>query len=162
MIVDGRRLANVVGIALEGQAEGGQPLAAQSPQRRAHLVEEDIPLGFVDLANFLEQLKIHALLLRHPVESGHILRETGTAVPQPGAEKLGADAAVQADARGDVLDVRVHGLGQVGHRVDERDLHGQKGVGGMLDDLRALRRSDQQLGRAFAALQLPGKASGWA
>ncbi len=51
------RLANIVGVALEGQAQGGQPLAAQGPQRGAHLVEEDFPLGIVDLADLLSSWK---------------------------------------------------------------------------------------------------------
>jgi hypothetical protein len=92
------------------------------------------------------------VLLRHPVEGGHILGKAGAAVAQPGAQELGADAAVQAHARGDVFDVRVHGLGQVGDCVDEGDLQRQEGVGGVLDDLSALRGGDhERAGRVAAA-----------
>ena len=71
--------------------------------------------------------------------------------------KAGADAAIHAHARRDVLYVGIHGLGQVGHGVDERDFQRQKCVGGMFDDLRALRRSYQQFGwHSGAACPLQG------
>ena len=122
---------------------------------RQHLVEEDFLLRLVDLANFMEQLEVDAALLRHPVKCGHVFGKAGAAVAQPGAQKLGPDAAVQAHARGDVLDVRVHGFGQIGHRIDERNLQRQESIRGVLDDLRALRRGDQQLGRALCSCRLP-------
>ena len=136
---DGGRLANVIGIALERESKRRQPFAAQGPQRRAHLVEEDLPLGFVDLAHLVQQLEVDPLLLRYPVKRSHILGKARPAIAQAGRKKAGADTAVHAHPGGNIHDVRVHALGQVGHGVDERDLQGQKGVGGMLDDLRALR-----------------------
>ena len=78
--VDSRRLSNIVGIALESQAQRRQPLAAQRPQRREYLVEEDLPLRFVDLAHLVEKLKIHAPLLGNPVERGHVLWKAGASV----------------------------------------------------------------------------------
>jgi len=148
-------------LALEGQAQCGQPLAAQCPQCGAHLVEEDILLRFVDLAHFFEQLKIHAPFLRHPVERGHVLRETGAAISQPCTQKLVTDPAVEPDAGRNIFNVRIHRFGQVCHGVNERDLHGQKCIRCVLDDLRALRRGHDQLRRMSDAAR-SGKRVRWA
>ena len=51
-------------------------------------------------------------------------------------EKLGADAIVEADAAGDVLNVGVDRLAQVGDFVDEADLDRQEGVGGIFGQFR--------------------------
>ena len=42
--LDSGRLANVVGLSFEGEAEDGEALAAKSPERGAHLGEEAVPL----------------------------------------------------------------------------------------------------------------------
>ncbi len=44
--VDRGRFANVIRVALEGQPEHGEPLAAQRPQRRANFAQE--PLLLID------------------------------------------------------------------------------------------------------------------
>jgi hypothetical protein len=95
-------------------------------KRREHLVEEDILLSLVDLVNLLEELEVDALLLSNPVEGGHVLWKAGPAIAQPGAQKLGTDPAVEANAGGDLFDVCVDRLGQVGYRIDKRYLQGQK------------------------------------
>ena len=143
---DGGRFANVVGVSFVGQAQGRHPLAPQGPQRGENLVEENLLLGFVDIAYLLKELEIHAPLLRHPVEGGHVLWKTGAAIAQPGAQKPRTDAAVHAHAGGDVFNVGVGGLGQIGHGVDKGDFQGQEGIGGVLDEFGALRRGDQQPG----------------
>ena len=66
-------------------------------------------------------------------------------------QKPRSNALVEADAGGNVLNVRIHGFGQIGHGVDEGYLQCQKCVGRMLDDLGTLRRSNQQLGRTSGA-----------
>jgi hypothetical protein len=50
-------------------------------------------------------------------------------------EKLAADAAVEPDAAGDVLDIAAQRLAQIGDLVDEGDLGGEKGVGRVFDQL---------------------------
>src|ERR1700678_3806885 len=85
---DGRRVANVIRVAFQRQAQRCKTLAAQGPQRGQNFVEEDVPLGFIDLANLLEQLKIHALLLSNPVKRGHIFGEARAAVAQARAQEL--------------------------------------------------------------------------
>ena len=64
-------------------------------------------------------------------------------------EELAADAAVEADAARHVVHVGADLLAQIGHFVDERDLHRQERVGGILGQFRRLdagehdRRLDQ-------------------
>ena len=83
----------------------------------------------------------------YPLKSCYVLREAGATIAEAGAEELGSDAGVGADAGGDVFDVGVDGFGQVGDGVDEGDLEGEEGVGGVLDDLGALRGGDDEAGR---------------
>ena len=53
------------------------------------------------------------------MEGGHIFWKAGASITQAGPQKPGTDAAVKAHAFGNVFDIRVHGLGQVGHGIDE-------------------------------------------
>ena len=55
-------------------------------------------------------------------------------------QELAADAAVEADAAGDVLDIGADRLAQIGDLVDEGDLGREKGVGGVFDQLGGLER----------------------
>jgi hypothetical protein len=48
-------------------------------------------------------------------------------------QELAADAAVEPDAAGDVLNIGAHRLAQIGDLVDEGDLGREKGVGGVFD-----------------------------
>jgi hypothetical protein len=50
-------------------------------------------------------------------------------------QELVADALVHADALGDLLHVGADLLAEVGDLVDEGDLHGEEGVGGVFDQL---------------------------
>ncbi len=156
---DGGRFADVVGLALEGEAEDAEPLAAQGPEGGAHLAEEALLLLGVDLLDFGEEAEVDAELLGDGAEGGDVLGEAGAAVADAGAEESGADAAVEAHAAGDLFDVGVGGFAEVGDGVDEGDLEREKGVGGVLDDLGALGGGEQK-GRRVATLQTPGMASG--
>ncbi len=144
---DGRRVARVIGVGFEGETEGGDLFAAKGPKGGADFLEEEIELVVVDLADFAEEVKIDALLLGDPGESSDILGKTGAAITQTGAQETRADARVQAHAEGDVFDVGIDGFGEVGDGVDEGDFHGEKCIGGVLDDLRALRRGDDERSR---------------
>ena len=50
-------------------------------------------------------------------------------------QEFAADAAVEADAAGDVLDIGADRLAQIGDLVDEGDLGREKGVGRVFDQL---------------------------
>ena len=75
----------------------------------------------------------------------------------PGRRKRGPMRLSRPMPRGDLLDVGVGRLAQVGDGVDEGDFHGQEGVGGVLDDLRRLVEVVSSGGRALA-LQGAGDA----
>src|SRR3990172_1538719 len=57
------------------------------------------------------------------------------AVPGPRVQEGPTDAPVVAHALGHLADVGPHPLADVGGEIDEGDLHGQEGVGGVLDQL---------------------------
>jgi hypothetical protein len=73
----------------------------------------------------------------------------------PGRRKRGPMRLSRPMPRGDLLDVGVGGLAQVGDGVDEGDFERQKCVGGVLDDLGRLGRGVQQ-GRRGGGEQAPG------
>ena len=98
----------------------------------------------VDLFDLGEEAEVDAELLGDGAEGGDILGEAGAAVADAGAQETGADAAVQAHAARDLLDVGVGGLAEVGDGVDEGDLQREEGVRGVLDDLGALGGGEQQ------------------
>jgi hypothetical protein len=85
-----------------------------------------------------------------------VLGKAGAAVAWAGVQKLRADPVVETDASGNLLHVRSDLFAQVGHLVDEGDLHGEKGVGGILDQLgRApAGEQDRRLVEAQRAIQL--------
>ena len=82
----------------------------------------------IDSAHFLEYLKIKPQLLRNPAEGGHIFREAGTAIAEPGPQELRADAGIKVRTSGDILNISIDRFGKVCHRIDEGNLHRQEGV----------------------------------
>ena len=142
--VDGGGLADVVGLALEGEAEDGEMFSAQRPEGGANLGEEALLLFGVDLFDLGEEAEVDAELLGDGAEGGDVLGEAGATVADAGTEEAGADAAVEADAAGDLLDVCAGGLAEVGDGVDEGDFEGEECVGGVLDDFGGLGGGEQQ------------------
>ncbi len=136
--LDGGRFADVVGLAFEGEAEDADAFAAQGPEGGTDLAEEALFLLGIDLFDLGEEVEVDAELLGDGAEGGDVLGEAGAAVADAGAKESGADAAVEAHAAGDLLDVGVGGLAEVGDGVDEGDFEREEGVGGVLDDLGAL------------------------
>ena len=142
--VDGGGFADVVGLALEGEAEDGEAFSAQRPEGGADLGEEALLLLGVDLFHLGEEVEVDAELVGDGAEGSDVLGEAGASVTDSGAEEAGADAAVEAHAAGDLLDVCAGGLAEVGDGVDEGDFEGEECVGGVLDDLRRLGGGEQQ------------------
>ena len=68
-------------------------------------------------------------------------------------QKLAADAAVEADPAGDVLDVGADPFAQVGDLVDKGDLGREKGVGGVFDQFGSLDVGEQH--RRLAQIERP-------
>src|SRR2546421_9160129 len=59
-------------------------------------------------------------------------------------EELAPDTIVHADGAGYVVHVRADAVTQIGDLVDERNLRGEKSVGGVFDQLRRLDRGDDE------------------
>ncbi len=68
-------------------------------------------------------------------EGSGVFWKTGTAVAGTGAQKLPADSFVKAHAPGDRINIHACGFAKVGDLVDEGDLRGQKGIGGIFNQL---------------------------
>ena len=100
----------------------------------------------VDRHGGLDQAQRRAGILGGLGERQRILGEAGAAIAGAGVEELDADAVVEADAARDVLHVGADLLAEVGDLVDEGDLHGEEGIGGILD----------QFGRAPARVNTIG------
>ena len=83
-----------------------------------------------------------AHLLRGAHQRQAILGEARAAIARPGMEELAADAAVEADALGDVLHIGADLLAQIGDLVDEGDLGGKEAVGGVFGEFRRLDRGE--------------------
>ncbi len=83
-------------------------------------------------------------MLGDGAEGSNVLGKAGASVTDSRAEEARADAAVEAHAACNLLDVCAGGLAKVGYGVDEGDFEGQEGVGGVLDDLGRLGGGEQQ------------------
>ena len=68
-------------------------------------------------------------------------------------QKFAADAPVEADAAGDVLDIRPDRLAEVRHLVDEGDLGREKSVGRVFNQLGSLHRGEDH--RGFQEVERP-------
>ena len=133
-----RRVAQVVGPRLEGQA----PHARRSPRRASPSAAASAILSTIrsycsSLTSItpFEQLEVVAGLLGDADQGPGVLGEARPPQPGPGPQELEADPLVVAHPEDDVADVGADRLAQVGDGVDEADLGGQEGVGGVLDRL---------------------------
>ena len=68
------------------------------------------------------------------MNAADVLRQAAAAEPEAGVEEAAADARIAPDGIGELRDVGAGDLGDLGHRVDERDLRGEEGVGGDLHE----------------------------
>lgn len=101
----------------------------------------------IDFFDFGEDAKVGAELLGDGAEGGYVLGEAGASVADARAEEAWPDAAVEPDAAGDLFDVSLSGLAEIGDGIDEGDLHGEEGIRGVLDDLRAFGGGEEERGR---------------
>ncbi len=135
--VHGRRLARVLGAALEGQAPHADALAleraAQAGPQLAHGLRA---LDGVDLLDGGEHRGGDAEGLADVAQGGHVLGQAAAAEADARLEEVGAHPRVVRDALHDAVDVDADGLAQARHLVDERDARGQEGIGHVLDHLR--------------------------
>ncbi|KAF1853517.1 hypothetical protein Lal_00046477 [Lupinus albus] len=130
------RLAHVVRIRLEGQAEEGNRLAAHGATAGTdHLTRHGALALVVHGDHRLHDAERHPIVLGGLGQGQGVLGEARAAIARPGMEELRADAPVEADAARHLLHVRAHRLAQVGHLVDEGDLHREERVGGVFGQL---------------------------
>ena len=149
--VDRRRLANIVGLTFEGQAKNTEAFTAERPKRGPDFAEKARLLLDIDLLDLSEQAEVDAELFGDGAKRGDIFRKTGATIAYAGAKKSRANAAVETHPLRNLLDVRVGCFAEVGDSVDERYFEREKGVGGMLDNLGALGRGEEEGWRLLAA-----------
>ncbi len=124
---------------LERHAEHGDLAGALLVAER---VEDELhdPLAAaqVDRVDLLEEgdRLPHAELLGTRLERADVLRQTAAAEADPGIQELPSDPRVIADRIGERRHVRAGHLGDLGHRVDERDLRREERVRRDLHELR--------------------------
>src|SRR3954447_140128 len=116
------RLAHVVGVRLERQAEQRDALADERAEVLLQLADHAPLLELVDLDDRVEQLEVVAGVAGELLEGGDILGKTASAEPDPRLQELRPDPVVQADALRDLGHVRPGDLAHVRDLVDERDL----------------------------------------
>ena len=133
---EGRSLAHVVGLGLEGQPPEGHytPLevAVEVPQE---LLEEDTLLPLVHPIHRLEHLHGVACALGRLDERLDVLREARATVAAAWVEELAPDARIAADAAAHHVDIRPDEFAEVGDIVHEGDTCSEHGIGGVLDHL---------------------------
>ena len=134
---DGGRLAQVVGVGLEGETEERDVLAAQTaPQPLLELADHPPLLQMVDLDDGVQELEVITGVAGELLERLDVFGKARAAVADAGLQEVRPDAVIETHAVGHGAHVGAHHLAHVGDLVDERDLGGQEGVGGVLDHLR--------------------------
>src|SRR6266511_1056318 len=117
------------------ERDGGR----QEPLRIVHgrrVVGADPGAGRVqELDDRVEELEVIAEAPGRMDERVHVPGEAGAAIAQPRLEERPTDAPVEPHALHDLRHIGAGRLADVGDGVDERDLGGEEGVGGVLDDL---------------------------
>ena len=137
-----RRVAQVVGVGFERQAQHGDAAAPQAAQLALEPHDGALDLAAVHQLHGVEQRRRIVALDRQLLERAHVLGEARTAVADPGPEELRPDPPIVADPVTDRAHVDVEQLADVGDLVDERDLGRQEGVRRVLDHLRRARVGD--------------------
>ena len=142
---DRGRVAHVVGVGLEGQPQHGNGAAAHVAAADGDDLARHRPLALVvDGGDGLDDAAGRAEVVGRLHQGQRVLGKAGAAEARTGVEEFRADAVVEADAARDVLHVGAGLLAQVGDLVDEGDLGGEEGVGGVLDELGRAPPGEQQ------------------
>ena len=137
------RVAHVVCVRFEGEAQHGDGLAGNTAESRFDL------FGHINLAlvvhrdHGLDNARRRADFLGGFQQRQRVLGKTGAAETRAGMQKLVADAAIQPHAARHVLNIRADFFADIRHLVDERDLGRQKCVRCIFDKLAALTRRKQ-------------------
>ena len=81
---------------------------------------------------------LKVVVVENPDKGRDILGEAGSAIARPCMEELGADTLIKAHSLGDILYVSPCLLAQGRNLIYKRNLGGQEGVAGILDQLGSL------------------------
>uniref|UniRef100_A0A8R7U5F2 Uncharacterized protein n=1 Tax=Triticum urartu TaxID=4572 RepID=A0A8R7U5F2_TRIUA len=136
--VDGRRLARVARVLLEGEPQHGHLLPRDGVEHGGDDAVDEAALLVVVDADDLPPVLCHlgeAVALADVDEVEDVLLEAGAAEADAGGEEARADARVLADGAGHLGDVSAGGLAQRGDGVDGGDALREEGVGGELGQL---------------------------
>ena len=140
--VEGRRVADVVGVRLERRTQYGDPVPGKGGTGRrteelAGQLDHPVAATGVDRLHPREEVEGVAdpELVGPGAEGPHVLGQAPPAVAEACVEEPPADAGVVPDRVGQGGDVGAGLVADVGDGVDERDLGGQEGVRGRLDQL---------------------------
>src|SRR5690606_15858499 len=104
------------------------------------LLNGDFPLLGIHFPIRLRQRHLVAVFRRNGDQCSGVLGKAGSAPTQPSAKEAGTNAGVQPYASRHLDDVRAGPLAEAGDFVGEADLHGEEGIGCVLDHLGAGRR----------------------
>src|SRR5262249_22555657 len=141
---------NIIRAPLECQSQYTQALAAQGPERAVYLAQKTTALILIDVHDLVEQAEVVTMLSGHSPEGHHILGKARSSVADPGIQ----EARIGADPVHYLLRIRSDQFAHRRYRIDERDLHRQKGVTGMLGQFRALAAGYNQRRRDRGAIRL--------
>src|SRR6266403_1585695 len=130
--VQGGSKSHVIGIRLECQSPNREGFATQDPEFFLHFCYELLSSSQIDLLDFFEQREVTSKAFADANESLKIFGETKTTEADTGIQEGLSDTLIAADALGYLGDVRASRFTCISHQIDERNLHGQERVGGML------------------------------
>src|SRR4051812_45993312 len=108
-----RRLAHVVRVRLEREAEQRDVLADERAEVLLELADDAALLELVDLDDGVEQLEVVAGVAGELLEGRDVLRKAASAEPHAGLQELRPDAVVEPDAPRDLGHVRAGDLADV-------------------------------------------------
>jgi len=105
-----------VGIGLEGEAEHGDGLAAQTAARRARDLARHRALAVVvDRQHRLDDPQVNVMIERDLDQRAGVLRKARAAEARPSMEEFRADPVVEPDAACDLLDVGADFFREIGN-----------------------------------------------
>ena len=134
----GRGLPHVIGVGLEGEAEYGDRLATDiSATGRNDLAGHSALALVIDGYSGFDQAERAAKVLGGFNKCKGILRKTGAAIAWSGMEEFGANAVVEANSAGNLLNINAGNFAEIGNLVDKAYLKGEKGICRIFDEFGA-------------------------
>ncbi len=126
-------------MGLNVKPEHGERLAGDAAAAGGDNPIRHPPLArIVDPHHRLDDRQLGLRLARGADERPTVLRKARAAEARTGMQKLAADAAIEADPLGHVLDIGADPFAQIGDLVDKGDLGREEGVGGVFDQFGGL------------------------